>query len=337
MIDDDVYRLIFNIILGPTVTILGLIGNSLCILAIVYRNHGLKGKQQFRGMRGYMYTYMTSLAFADICYLLLVGGNYYLTASKEIQEQNENLRSYVIIPCSNAFKATSDFIVILMTYDRYRKMSDIAAVRLQSLRQNAAEENGKHWKIFIHSCGVLALSFVLYAPCFFPYHKNNDNQFQDLDLIFQVISIALTRVTPMFFIVGLNIVIVKRLRVVRAKRKRLTEVNNIETGRQNWAVTSKKSIHEQKLAVLLVVIACSFVLLTLPANIAYIVFRHIFKEDINEGNIEYNDWIPLFAITNFLESVNYSINFYIYCAVHDDIRQSFVDLVKYTMNMFSTD
>ena len=37
---------------------------------------------------------------------------------------------------------------------------------------------------------------------------------------------------------------------------------------------------------------------------------------------------PLIIVTNFFETLNYAANFYIYCAVHKEIRQSFVDLCR---------
>ena len=97
------------------------------------------------------------------------------------------------------------------------------------------------------------------------------------------------------------------------------EVN--KTRRTNWSVTSKKSLREQRLAILLVSIAVSFVTLTLPANVAFIWYE---VKSINTDQSE--AFTPLFVVSNFLESINYSINFYIYCAVHKEIRHSFIDL-----------
>ena len=93
------------------------------------------------------------------------------------------------------------------------------------------------------------------------------------------------------------------------------------TRRTNWSVTSKTSIREQRLALLLVSIAVSFVLFTLPANVAFLwyEFGHI-------DTTKSETLTPLFITTNFMESINYSINFYIYCAVHEEIRNSFIDL-----------
>ena len=93
------------------------------------------------------------------------------------------------------------------------------------------------------------------------------------------------------------------------------------TRRTNWSVTSKTSIREQRLALLLVSVAVSFVLFTLPANVAFLwyEFGHI-------DTTKSETLTPLFITTNFMESINYSINFYIYCAVHEEIRNSFIDL-----------
>ena len=93
--------------------------------------------------------------------------------------------------------------------------------------------------------------------------------------------------------------------------------------RKNWSVSSSKSIREQRLAKLLVSIAIAFVFLTLPANLAFIWYLFDTKDTTNE---EQNTL--LFIITNFLESLNYSLNFYIYCAVHEEIRHSFLDLCR---------
>ena len=101
-----------------------------------------------------------------------------------------------------------------------------------------------------------------------------------------------------------------------------TEETN-QTRRKNWSVTSKASIREQRLARLLVIIAFSFVILTLPANIAFMWYTFTNINTTNEESMS-----SLFIITNFLESINYSINFYIYIYVHDEIRLSFLDLCK---------
>ena len=93
------------------------------------------------------------------------------------------------------------------------------------------------------------------------------------------------------------------------------------TRRTNWSVTSKTSIREQRLAILLVSVAVTFVIFTLPANLAFLFYEF--------GGIDTSKsetLTPLFIITNFMESINYSINFYIYCAVHEEIRHSFIDL-----------
>lgn len=324
--ENDKYRFIFNGILGPLVAILGIIGNTFCILAIAYRNCG-RGRQKSRGLKGFMYSYLTSLACADICYMTFIGINYYLTSSKEIQNDHEVFRKGFIVPSCNAFKAVSDFIVIFMTVNRSRTMSDIVELRLHALKTNTKEQS-KGWTVFFQIFVAVLMSFALYSPTYFPIarlHQNNgsatnnltsfnDNQSEDLKQIFNILCVAITKVFPIIIVVFLNILIIKRLRILWSRRR---NVNTLENRREKWSITSKQSIHEQKMAVLLVIIACSFVLLTLPANIVYII-------DFDTIEIDGKSKATLFAITNFMESVNYSANFYTYCAVHEEIRESFV-------------
>ena len=86
-------------------------------------------------------------------------------------------------------------------------------------------------------------------------------------------------------------------------------------------MTSKTSIRKQRLALLLVSVAVSFVLFTLPANVAFLWYEFGQIDTTKSETLT-----PLFITTNFMESINYSINFYIYCAVHEEIRNSFIDL-----------
>ena len=121
-------RLITNTIFGLGISILGIFGNIFCLLAVGYRNYQLKrfkpnhGTKQNMGNR--MYIYIQYLAITDLFYLMfniqycIYSGH----GNKEFRE-NEVFTSYMMSfqqPTWNAFKATSDYIVICMTIDRYR-------------------------------------------------------------------------------------------------------------------------------------------------------------------------------------------------------------------------
>ena len=123
---------------------------------------------------------------------------------------------------------------------------------------------------------------------------------------------------------------IKRLQVVTRRRKKVkseTSINqsiqDIHENRKAWSVTNKTSVKEQKLAVLLVIIAVSYLVFTLPANVSFIYYNMNLNVEVLNGIHE-----PVIMITNFLESLNYAANFYIYCAVHKEIRDSFVHLCK---------
>ena len=76
--DQHIYRIVINAILGPIVSVLGIIGNILCLMAIWYRNYNIKAKNNNAnsnsggtggGIGSRMYTFIVWLAIADLGYL----------------------------------------------------------------------------------------------------------------------------------------------------------------------------------------------------------------------------------------------------------------------------
>ena len=173
----------------------------------------------------------------------------------------------------------------------------------------------------------------------FNFQTNQDLTYdQELWFIYYIINVTLVKTLPVIVIVTLNIILIKRLQVVARRRKKVkseTSINqsvrDIHENRRAWSVTNKTSIKEQKLTVLLVIIAVSYLVFTLPANVSFVYYN------LNIVDIEALDAIhePAVIITNFLESLNYAANFYIYCAVHKEIRDSFVHLCKTCLYWFT--
>ena len=63
--DDQIYRTVFYQFLGPSFSILGIIGNICCLLAIWYHHHRIRSPNSSNvqtsndaGMGGRMYTYL---------------------------------------------------------------------------------------------------------------------------------------------------------------------------------------------------------------------------------------------------------------------------------------
>ena len=120
-----------------------------------------------------------------------------------------------------------------MTIDRVRMIGNIAQVRLQSLRQG--EEKFKNWSIYCQIIGVMIFSFVMHTPYYFTdtHYKNlvNDSSIHeeqtgsvmDLWAIYQILYATTMKSLPVIIVVTLNIILIKRLRVVWRRRKRISE------------------------------------------------------------------------------------------------------------------
>lgn len=189
-----------------------------------------------------------------------------------------------------------------------------------------------------------------YWPC------DNDGPESDLWTIYNVIYCAAVKVLPVLIVVILNVILCKRLRVIWKRRQRLrqqsdhvgsnlcnrgqtrvvqfgggdnvsmstTTTNNDEVQqkrRKTWSLTSNKSLREQQMATLILCIAVAFVALTAPANGTYIYYM-LHTELYSYSTTAF---LLLISITNILENVNYSINFYLYCVANGEIRNIVLD------------
>ncbi|XP_023341397.1 probable G-protein coupled receptor B0563.6 [Eurytemora carolleeae] len=99
-------------ILGPVVILFGLAGNLLNVIVLCRDEYS-----------DFMYMYMKGLAVADIGYLLMALQMciFQATLGDMITSEALGIYQYQILgPLWNAFLATSDFIVVCMTIDRYR-------------------------------------------------------------------------------------------------------------------------------------------------------------------------------------------------------------------------
>ena len=303
-----------------------------------------------------MYTFLCGLALADLGYMFFSLKVFYFDSSLEIQCENLYHRDQVIIPICNSFKSTSDFIVICMTINRCRVMKNITELRIQALRKQATNENTS-WSVYFQLLAALIISFALHLPYYF-YRKNDhsicDDPEQEIGntttispppvlydeqmwLIYYLIYIIIVRALPVIIIVSLNVILIQKLQVMTNRKKRMQRDRRtnqaFEDGHENkrvWSVMNRTSVKEQKLAFLSVIIAVSYLIFTFPGNVAFVVYN--LPNRIESINDTYQ---PVTIITNFLEYLNYAANFYIYCAVHVEIRQSFGDLCQAILRFIS--
>ena len=64
--------------------------------------------------------HISGLSIADLFYLAYTLQNYFFIMDLDILQKHQGYVYDISQPTWNAFKATSDFIVICMTIDRYR-------------------------------------------------------------------------------------------------------------------------------------------------------------------------------------------------------------------------
>ena len=288
-----------------------------------------------------MYSFICSLALADLGYLAFWLQACYFLSDRDLWDNKDNYNYIwqVIFPMWNAFKALSDFIVICMTIDRCRVISNIEGVRLHAIR---GEEEEKHWSVYLQLLGTLVLSFGLHAPQFFKEQCNPDThdlstsevtttsqppkcleRESDLWMIYNILYYTFVKIVPVVLVVVLNFILVKKLRIIYRRRKRLRDQNlgqhehQHQARRKAWSVISSTSLREQRMAYLLVALAFVYLVLTMPANITFIYFV------ANDGNAP----VVWTSATNLLESLNYSLNFYVYCVVHREIRDCFAEMM----------
>ncbi len=163
-------------ILGPVISSVGILGNVLILLVLWFRKWKAdKHGNNSGGLNSYMYIFLCGLAIADLGYLIFnLQACYYLSDTTRWEDDdNFSYVRRVMQPTWNAFKATSDFIVISMTIDRYRVISNIEAVRLFAMRSDEVV-NAIPWSVYLQIAGAFLFSFGLHAPQYFKIECNGN-------------------------------------------------------------------------------------------------------------------------------------------------------------------
>lgn len=180
-----------------------------------------------------MYTFLCGLACSDLFYLTFNLQACYFMASVERLEDYSSYLVYVQSPTWNAFKATSDLIVILMTIDRCKMIGNIAKVQLQVLRDQS-KQTSVYWQIST----ALIFSFMMHMPYYFNVESSvnlypnqtsygNNTSLHELWIVYETFYVVMIKILPVLIVVALNICLIMRLKVVWNRRKRLLQVNII--------------------------------------------------------------------------------------------------------------
>ena len=125
---------------------------------------------------------------------------------------------------------------------------------------------------------------------------------------------AVIRFCPTVAIIILNILLFRKLRNIWSRRSSVNSVNS-ESDDKNC---------EKSMSILVISVVFVYFILTTPGVFAYIyhVIHPLAHRDRTVG------YLALTSITNLLEIINYSANFFLYCCVNQYIRNHAKSLLQ---------
>lgn len=330
-----------------------------------------------------LYVYLRGLAVSNLCVLLaaipalldisygLPGGHYLIAF----------YQAYLKLPLINTFMASSVYIILCMTFNRFCSIWKPDFFRRFHTLRNAV--------ISISLCFIFGIS--IHIPlCFQNYIveremlnqtiKNETNNEtwsnveditengtrqlpetepenrteifyesaeyelvaeSDIFKIYLVVSEIFLRIGPIIVLIILNPLIIIKFREISRKKDLLKRnpIFNMDpinyavaenlceesaprvSGQSSLVKRSAQRLKEERMLVLVLIsLIILFVFCTTPATILSISYS---------VKLNYNLNFQVFrAVSNILELLNFTLNFYIYCLCSSEIRSAFVDVFK---------
>lgn len=304
-------------IVSSVIIALGILGNLTNLVVLTRPN-----------LKGVTFVYLTWLAISDLMSLLVsLSSMFRLHGMQPRSYTAAAYYSHVEMPLVNAFMASSVFLVVALTVDRY--FSVCLPTRFKEIHNT---ERARRSIAAAYIC-----AFILYIPvCFqkFPVviPFSNGTQYIACDYppvvshpIFKgylMVKEVIVRIGPVILLAILNTTIIVTFRKTLKKRRDLLNMSCVATGNHQQRESGKKYREEQRLIILLGGIVILFFISMTPAAVLTILIS---------DDKEFNFGFQLFrAIANVLELSNYGMNFYVYCMCSSEIRRTFVHLVTCT-------
>ncbi|CAN7993922.1 unnamed protein product [Ixodes hexagonus] len=287
---------------------LGIVGN-LVNLAVLTRPN----------LKGVIFTYLTWLATSDL--LALAVAVFSMMRLHDSQPRNYVAAFYYAhaeLPLVNALMASSVFLVVAVTVDRY------CAVCIPT--RYSKFHNARRARLAILLAYMAAA--LLYVPMIFkkrPVLVWDELANQTMYVSFENVSVSrhpafklylivkevLVRIGPVIVVLVLNTIIIFTFRNFMRKRKQL---------RNGTVYHSKRLARERRLVVLLGAIVVLFCVCMTPAAVLTV---------LNSDDLELNYGFQVFrAVANDMEMANFAANFYVYCLFSSDIRSTLLRLFR---------
>ena len=361
------FRMAIYGILTPIAITLGVLGNCitlLVVMTVVFTQN--KPNVQHSKMNRTMYFYIAALSISDLGYLVFTAQNCYYSVVEGADSEAKEYIYRAMVPAWNTFKCISDYIVICMTYNRFSIVSKISNFSGKEQFKNAAA----NLSVLIQIVASVIGSVLIHLPLCLNVTKtcSSDDQSTNVTtalaktcnqtdysyhadtnlwVLYTSVYATVVKVFPILFVGIFNLLIARHLKTISQRRtclkkrielKNLGEVSNATSEQSNrsekvWQFLTFRSLHEQTMARLTVCIAVVFIICNVPANVAYLQFSF----DANAQKMP--DWYFIeVMVTNLMECINYSFNFYLYCSTNGEIRRSvFFALRKVYSKLFRSD
>lgn len=289
---------------------LGIVGNVINLVVLTRPN-----------LKGITFVYLTWLATSDL--LTLVVAVFSMLRLHGIQPRNYPAAFYfahIEMPLVNALMASSVFLVVAVTIDRY--WSVCLPTRYREFH------NARRAKLAIVTAYIAAA--LLYVPVAFQKEPvavwdsdGNRTQYVPCDnvsvaqhpafKVYLLVKEVLVRIGPVLVVAVLNTTIILTFRKLMKKRKQLMNSSNRDSG---------KFLEEQRLVILLAAIVIMFCVCMTPAAVLTVLISDV--KELNYG-------FQLFrAFANDMEMANFAMNFYVYCFCSSDFRDTFLRLFRFT-------
>ncbi|XP_013774549.1 probable G-protein coupled receptor B0563.6 [Limulus polyphemus] len=299
-------------IIGSVVIGLGILGNMINLIVLTRPN-----------LKGVTFVYLSWLATSDLMTLLVSTTSLLRLHGVQPRSFAASLYyAYVELALVNAFMASSVFLVVALTIDRY------FSVCLPTRYKEVHNKRRARRAIIV----AYVLAFCIYVPICFQKKPvavhternetiyiacENPTVFNHTGFRFYLlIKEIIVRIGPVIVLAILNIAIIVAFR--RMVRKRRSLLNSSNSSHSNQKESSRKLMEERRLVVLLGGIVLLFFVCMTPAAVLTL---------LNSDHKELEFGFQLFrAIANVLELANFAMNFYVYCLCSSEIRTTFLRL-----------
>ena len=253
--------------------------------------------------------------------------------------------AHMELPVSNTFMASSIFIVVCLTVDRFAAIC--TPTKFKSVHTEFISRVALFVCYLLATCVSLPLIFLLtrYVKCtttlgeVYETKENTNVSALTIWRVYSVVEQIIVRFGPGLVLTILNTMIIRQFRIISRNRRALRNngvngngcTNGGEAGGHNTEqlllrgeeITRRSYKEEKRLVVLLMSIVLLFFVTTTP-----VAFLHIFYSE----SLQCHFGFQIFrALANDLELCNFALNFYVYFLCSKEFRKKFLSFFQFVI------